>query len=318
MPYPQTLQEAIKYFSDELTCIQAVAEMRWPDGKVACAWCGSEDNYWLANQKRWKCKACTRQFSAKRGTIFTDSPLGLDKWLVAMWMLANCRNGVSSYEIARTIGITQKSAWHMMHRIRKAMTPINPNKLGGEGTQVEADETYIGGKARNKHHPHKVPVFGTPDNKTIVMGTLDREKRKVRAQVIKAATRETMEGVIHKNVKFGSVMHTDNHVGYDKLKFRYAHEVVNHVNEYVRGNVHTNGIENFWSLLKRGLGGTYISVDPEHLERYVHEQVFRFNHRYENKVPMRDAERFKAVLKDVTARRLTYAELTGKTATASF
>jgi transposase-like protein len=314
--YPKTLQEAVKHFSDELTCIQAVAEMRWPDGRAACAWCGSENNYWLAVQKRWKCRTCTKQFSVKRGTIFTDSPLGLDKWLVAMWMLANCRNGVSSYEIARTIGITQKSAWHMMHRIRQAMTPINPSKLGGDGTQVEADETYIGGKIKNKHHPQKLASVQKMDNKSIVMGTLDREKQKVRAEVIKAATRETMEGVVQRHVKFGSVMHTDSHVGYDNLKFRYTHEVVNHVYQYVRGNVHTNGIENFWSLLKRGLGGTYVSVDPEHLERYVCEQVFRFNHRYENRVPMSDAQRFKAVLKDVVMRKLTYAELTGKTAKA--
>ena len=123
MGYPATLQDAVKFFSDEQVCIDAVAEMRWPDGKATCPWCGKQNNGWLATQKRWKCRDCRKQFSVKRGTIFHDSPLGLDKWMIAMWMLANCRNGVSSYEIARTIGITQKSAWHMMHRIREAMVP---------------------------------------------------------------------------------------------------------------------------------------------------------------------------------------------------
>jgi transposase-like protein len=321
MSYPRTLQEAVKHFSDEQVCIDAVAEMRWPDGKPACAWCGSENNYWLSVQKRWKCKACTKQFSVKRGTVFTDSPLGLDKWLVAMWMLANCRNGVSSYEIARTIGITQKSAWHMMHRIREAMTPIAPNKLGGDGTAVECDETYIGGKFRNKHARVKAKYneYGGPsENKTMVMGAVDREAGQVRAEIIPVNNRTVMDAMVRRNVKFGSTVYTDKHFGYDGLRTRYVHETVNHIEEYVRGAVHTNGIENFWSLLKRGIGGTYISVEPEHLARYVNEQVFRYNHRRRGAVKMQDAERFKAVLRDVVMRKLTYAELTRKPQAEAF
>ena len=314
--YPSTLQDAVKYFADEQTCIDEVSAMRWPDGKVTCPWCAKQSNTWLATQKRWKCKACSKQFSVKRGTIFTDSPLGLDKWLMAMWMLANCRNGVSSYEIARTVGITQKSAWHMMHRIREAMGPSRDSKkLGGEGTAVECDETYIGGKLKNMHLKTKATLSGSgggPRNKSIVMGAVDREKKQVRAEVIPAAKRDTMTKLVHKHVKFGSTVYTDNHVGYDSLRMRYTHDVVNHVNEYVRGNVHTQGIENFWSLLKRGLNGTYIAVEPEHLARYVNEQVFRFNHRWVGKVKMNDALRFKAVLKDVVGRKLTYAELIGR------
>ncbi len=315
MVYPRTLQEAIRYFSDEKTCILAVAEMRWPDGKARCAWCGKEDHYWLDTQKRWKCKACKKQFSVKRGTIFQDSPLGLDKWMVAVWMLANCRNGISSHEIARTIGITQKSAWHMLHRIREAMIGRDGTKIGGDGTQVEADETYIGGKVENMHKKRSAGIRGSGGavrNKTIVMGAVDRVKGQVRAEVIPAAQRETMTKLIQKHVKFGSTVFTDSHVGYDGLRRKYTHDMVNHALEYVRGNVHTNGIENFWSLLKRAFAGTYIAVEPEHMQRYVTEQVFRFNDRREGKITLSDAARFKAVLRDVAGRTLTYAELSGR------
>lgn len=316
MSYPKTLQEAVKYFADEMACIYAVAEMRWPDGKARCGWCGSDNNTWLATQKRWKCKACRKQFSVKRGTIFTDSPLGLDKWLIAMWMLANCRNGVSSYEIARTIGITQKSAWHMMHRIREAMTPkAGGHKVGGLDNTVECDETYIGGKFKNKHVEVKKQYneYGGPsENKTMVMGTLDRTSGQVRAEIIPVNNRPVMDAMVRRNVKFGSTVYTDGHFGYDGLRARYTHATVNHVEEYVRGNVHTQSIENFWALLKRGLGGTYISVTPVHLARYVQEQVFRFNHRKRDNIPMQDSERFQAVVKDVVLRRLTWAQLTAK------
>jgi transposase-like protein len=310
---PSTLQEAIQHFSDEMTCIAAVAEMRWEDGKPTCPSCGKQDHYWLQTQKRWKCKSCKRQFSVKRGTIFENSPIGLDKWLLAIWMLGNCRNGVSSYEIARAIGITQKSAWHMMHRIREAMTGRDGRKLGGADSEIEIDESYLGGKVANMHLSRKAEFSGArSDHKTIVMGTLDRTAGKVRAEVIPAANREVMDAMVRKNVKYGSTVYTDAHVGYNGLKGRYTHDFVTHVDEYVRGRVHTNGIENFWSLLKRGLGGTYVSVSPAHLERYVNEQVFRFNHRKDKNGKLNDGERFAAILKDVGGRKLTYAELTGR------
>ncbi|ADW69709.1 IS1595 family transposase [Granulicella tundricola] len=322
MDYPKTLIEAVRYFSDEQVCIDSVSEMRWPDGKPTCCWCGKQNNTWLATQKRWKCKACRKQFSVKRGTIFEDSPLGLDKWLVAMWMLANCRNGVSSYEIARSLGITQKSAWHMTHRIREAMAPEDGSKLGGADTAVEVDESYIGGKLKNMHNKQRRAFAGSGGdnkNKSIVMGAVDRENKKVRAEVIPAAQRETMQALVQKHVKFGSTVYTDSHVGYTGLKLKYEHDFVNHMTEYVRGQVHTNGIENFWALLKRGLAGTYVSVEPEHLGRYVNEQVFRFNHRWVGKVRHTDATRFKAVLKEIVNRQLTYADLTGRSGqTAKF
>jgi transposase-like protein len=317
MSYPATLVEAVKYFSNEQVCIDEVAEMRWPDGQKFCIGCGEVDNLiWLANQKRYKCRGCKKQFSVKVGTIFHDSPLGLDKWMVAMWMLANCRNGVSSYEIARTIGITQKSAWHMMHRIRKAMTDTGKEKLGSNGP-VEVDETFVGGKVKNMHKTRRVKGmnYSAGNGKTIVMGMLERGG-KVRAGVIADRKKHNMEPMLEGNVEAGSHIITDEHTNYPLIaaKNDYVHEIINHIEGYVREHVHTNGIENFWSCLKRGLNGTYISVEPFHLDRYVNEQVFRFNLRHGHT----DAARFKAVLKDIVGRQLTYAELTGRTASAAF
>jgi hypothetical protein len=232
-----------------------------------------------------------------------------------MWMLANCRNGVSSYEIARTIGITQKSAWHMLHRIRKAMTDMTGGKLGGNGTPVEIDETFVGGKVKNMHKSRRVkslPYQGG-NGKTIVMGMLERGG-KVRAGVIADRKLESMRTSVQDNISTGSHIITDEHTCYPFIaQDAYAHEVINHIEGYVREHVHTNGIENFWSCLKRGLNGTYISVEPFHLDRYVDEQVFRFNLRHNHT----DAARFKAVLKDVVGRQLTYAELTGRVGSAA-
>ena len=317
MESPKTLEDAVKYFSNEQVCIDEVAAMRWPDGQIVCMGCGEIGNtLWLANQKRWKCRGCKKQFSVKVGTIFADSPLGLDKWMVAMWMLANCKNGVSSYEIARSIGITQKSAWHMMHRIRKAMTDMGSDKLGGNGP-VEIDETFIGGKVKNMHKTKRVKGLNycAGNGKTIVMGMLERGG-KVRAGVIKDRRLQNMEPVVLESIAAGAEIMTDEHSCYPMIaKNGYSHEVINHIEGYVRQHIHTNGIENFWSCLKRGLNGTDISVEPMHLDRYVDEQVFRFNNRL-NKGG--DASRFKAVLKDVVGRQLTYAELTGRTASAAF
>lgn len=316
MAYPTTLIEAVKYFSDEQVCIDEVAAMRWPDGEIYCAGCGEVGNcLWLANQKRWKCRGCKKQFSVKVGTIFHDSPLGLDKWLVAMWMLANCKNGVSSYEIARALGITQKSAWHMLHRIRKAMTDVNSDKLGGNGP-VEIDETFVGGKVKNMHKSRKVKGmnYSAGNGKAIVLGMLERGG-KVRAGVIPNRKKESMQPPIHGNIEAGSHIITDEHTTYPFVAQPYMHEIINHIEGYVRDHIHTNGIENFWSCLKRGLNGTYISVEPIHLDRYVDEQVFRFNNRHNAEG---DMGRFKSVLKDIVGRRLTYAELTGRTASAAF
>jgi transposase-like protein len=312
MAYPKTLVDAVKYFSNEQVCIDEVAAMKWPDGHISCSGCGETDNtIWLANQKRWKCRGCKKQFSVKVGTIFHDSPLGLDKWMVAMWMLANCKNGVSSYEIARAIGITQKSAWHMMHRIRTAMMDTTAEKLGGNGP-VEIDETFVGGKVKNMHKSKRVKGlnYSAGNGKTIVMGMLERGG-KVRAGSIENRMLKNMQPPVESNIETGSHIITDEHSCYPMIasKGPYYHEVINHIEGYVRNHIHTNGIENFWSCLKRGLNGTYIAVEPVHLDKYVDEQVFRFNQRHNEGG---DAARFKAVLKDVVGRRLTYAALTGR------
>jgi transposase-like protein len=321
---PQTLQDAILYFSDPDNCLNYMVNKRWPDGVVSCPTCGRKDVVFLANQRKWQCKSVhnKRQFSAKVGTIFEDSPIGLDKWLTAMWMLANCKNGVSSYEIARTIGVTQKSAWFMMHRIRLAMSSKGRgkgSKIGGSGA-CEMDETFVGGKVKNMHRSRRIELerlkqgIGLKnETKTIVVGVLDRESGHVRAEVAQNRERTTLDSIVQNNVRFGSTIFTDDHVGYSGLRTRYAHEIINkHLTGYVRGQVHTQGIENFWSLLKRGLSGTYVAVDPQHLSRYVDEQVFRFNSRKVGDRKVTDRERFELALSQVLGRRLTFAEVTGK------
>ncbi|HEY1575737.1 MAG TPA: IS1595 family transposase [Terracidiphilus sp.] len=309
---PQTLSEAIRYYSNEQTCIDLLAAIRWPDGQVICTACGEIGNtIWLANQKRWKCRGCKKQFSVKVGTIMEDSPISLDKWMVAFWMLANCRNGVSSYEIKRAIGVSQKCTWHMLHRIRLAMTDVACEKLG-INAPIECDETFVGGKVKNMHKSRRVAGlnYQSGNGKTIVMGMLERGGR-VRARVIADRKVHTMSPVLEGSIARGAHVITDEHVSYPFIakKNEYAHEIINHIEGYVRGHIHTNGIENFWSCLKRSLGGTYISVEPFHLDRYVDEQVFRFNLRKQENT---DSSRFKAALKDIVGRRLTYAELTGR------
>jgi transposase-like protein len=320
---PATLQEAILHFSDEQVCIDTLAKLRWPDG-VECPECLTKDgHYWIKTQKRWKCHECRRQFSVKLGTIFEESPIPLTKWLPAMWLISNCKNGVSSWELHRALGITQKSAWFMLHRLRLGLQAPNlGTKIGGNnGGEVEADETFVGGKFKNMHRDRKMRFAqanqgqtGGTVGKTIVLGMLDRESREVRAEVVPDLTRESLQAHILKNVKYGSAVYTDELVAYDKLHWRYIHEVVNHAETYVRGRIHTNGLENFWSLLKRGLKGTYVAVEPFHLFRYVDEQVFRFNNRQK---PMDDYARFEKALSQVARRRLTYAELTGKNDTTT-
>jgi transposase-like protein len=322
MDKPKTLQQAIRYFTDEQVCIDTVASMRWPNGP-ACPACEHKEHYYLKTQKRWKCKECGRQFSVKLGTIFEDSPLGLDKWLAALWMLVNCKNGVSSYEVGRALGVTQKSAWFMLHRLRFALQSGSITKLGGSGSPVEVDETFIGGKARNMHPAKRERLSRDGDmhggkGKAVVVGMLERKGR-VKAAVLPHRRDNGPEKVVRAMVESGSEVHTDEFVGYYNLRDGYLHNVINHLEGYVKENVHTNGIENFWSLLKRGLNGTYVAVEPFHLFRYVDEQVFRFNSRKDdagNKVS--DGERFQLALSQIAGKRLTFAEVTGKVGQAAF
>lgn len=308
---PRTLIEAIRYFSDPDVTQNLLVELRWPTG-IYCPECGRTDVRYIATRRLWECKEKThprRQFSAKRGTIFEDSPLGLDIWFAAIWQEANCKNGISSYEFARAAGITQKSAWFVGHRVRLAMKAGSIEKFDGE---TEADETFVGGLSRNMHKARrKKAISGTGGSgKTAVMGILRRKGpkggSKVKAAVIPNVTKDTLHGHVRSTVAPGSKLYTDAWVGYRGLTGDYEHEIVDHVTEYVRGQVHTNGIENFWSLMKRTIKGTYVSVEPFHLGRYVDEQAFRFNERDAD-----DYGRFRKVLSCVVGRRLTYKELTG-------
>jgi transposase-like protein len=313
---PVTLQQAIVYFSDPERAFRYAVELRWPDARINCPRCGSEKHSFIKTRRIWFCNGCKKQFTAKVGTIFEDSALGLDKWMTAVWLICNCKNGISSYELAKALGITQKSAWFMLHRIRKAMASGSFSKMGDSGP-VEVDEAFIGGNPRFMHASRrkKLNVGNSPykEYKTAVMGMLDRDTRQVRAKVIPNVRRETLQNEILDHVHHGATVYTDGACGYGDLNTRqFVHETINHLEEYVRGEIHTNGIENFWALLKRSLRGTYVAVEPFHLDRYVTEQVFRFNNRATKDNPLNDADRFSLAMSQVSGKRLTYAELTGK------
>ena len=326
MKAPKTLQEAVLYFSDFDNCLQYMVSKRWPDGVVTCPTCGRDDVSFLENQRKWQCKSAhkNRQFSAKVGTIFEDSPIPLEKWLLVVWMVCNCKNGVSSYEIAKDIGVTQKSAWFMLHRIRLMMQDKrgfgSQTKLGGDGSEVEVDETWVGGKSINMHKERRLRYeqAGGHHGKAVVMGILDRQNREIRAKVVPNVKRETLQTEVLNNVRYGSKIYTDSASAYDLLHSRYIHEFVNHAERYVDGQIHTNGLENFWSLFKRNLRGTYVSVEPFHLFRYLDEQMFRFNNRGDKKRKVSDFDRFDLAMSQALNKRLTFAEVTGKDGTTSF
>jgi transposase-like protein len=307
METPKTLQQAIVHFSKPENCNDFMIAMRWPDGQVRCPTCDSDNVTYLQNARLWKCysKHPRQKFSLKVGTIFEDSPLGLDKWLTAIWLIANAKNGISSCELSRSLGITQKSAWHVLHRIRLAMQNGTINKLSG---QVEVDETFIGGKARNMHRGDRArKIHGTGGSgKVAVMGLLERHGE-VRTMVVPNVRRKSLHGEVNKHVEAGSMVYSDALRSYDRLEDEYIHNVINHAERYVNGHIHTNGIENFWSLLKRSLAGTYISVEPFHLFRYLDEQSFRFNNRKGT-----DAQRFLAVVSLIAGKRLEYKQLIGQ------
>jgi transposase-like protein len=316
MKEPLTLQQAIIYFSDPDRAFQFALNLRFPGGKVVCPRCGSERHSFMKSRRIWECYGCKRQFSIKVGTIMEDSALGLDKWMMTAWMIAASKNGVSSYEISRSIGVTQKSAWFMLHRLREAMKGATMFKMGGsEGGPVEVDETYVGPNTRKMHASRRLKLKSAEyaGSKASVFGMLDRDRRQVRAMVVPNVKRETLQNEILNHIEGGSTVYTDDYPVYDRLaKDDFIHETVTHIQEYVRGEVHTQGIENFWSLLKRGLRGTYVAVEPYHLDAYVTEQVFRFNNRATKDNLLNDADRFALLMSQVGGKRLTYAELTGK------
>lgn len=306
---PQTLIEAVRYFADPANSIDFMRAIKWPDGKIICPKCGGDAVAEVKNRPGLHtCNkaACRKQFSVKVGTIFEDSPLGLDKWFVAVWSLANCKNGCSSHELGRALGVTQRTAWFMLHRIRKAMESNDFRKLDGE---VESDETFIGGKAKNMSkakREKKITGRGGAD-KTPVQAIVrrDEDASEVRTFVVRETDAETLVGNIMRNVERESAVYTDDSSTSAALNARFRHESVSHsAGEYVRGRVHINSAENFFSLLKRAIKGTYVAVSPWHLFRYCQEQGFRFNNRQLN-----DAGRFLNTLRGVLGKRLTYREL---------
>jgi transposase-like protein len=303
--FPETLIEAVRHFADPQVSFDFMVNLRWPNG-VKCPRCGTADVRPIATRKTWECKCCTekKQFSVRVGTIFEDSPLPLDKWLCTIWLIVNAKNGVSSYEVHRAIKVTQKTAWFMLQRIRLAMQTGTFEKFKGE---VEVDETFIGGLARNMHTArNRRRGHGTGHvGKSIVVGLLQRGGE-VKAVHVPNRRRVQVEAQVRQNVEPGSDVFTDALPSYNELNRDFKHQFIDHAEAYVRGNVHTNGLENFWSLLKRTLKGTYISVDPVHLYRYLDEQVFRFNNRKTD-----DSARFVMVAASIFGKRLTYEELIG-------
>jgi transposase-like protein len=315
---PETLVEAIRYYSDPVICRNLVAGLRWPDG-VTCPRCGCDRVTFMETVQRWNCRGCRKQFSVKVGTIFEDSPIELGLWFAGFWLIANAKNGISSCEVGRALGITQKSAWFLLHRIRLVMKTGTLDKQ--EGT-FEVDETFVGGLEKNKHAHKKRNAGRGGVGKTIVLGILKRgngtkdengkrrraEERiysQVQATVIRNTGNIALQSEIAARVQPGSEVFTDAHRGYRGLEDNYVHAFVDHAVKYAEGRVTTNGIENFWSLLDRIVHGTYIKPEPQHLERYVDEQAFRFNHRGGT-----DLTRFLQALKQVSGKRLTYDELT--------
>lgn len=309
--FPQTLHDAIKHFVNEENAFNFVKAIRWPDGVVKCPTCGSKELSFLSTRKLWKCKNAhpKRQFSVKVGTVLEDSPIALDKWLCAFWLIANAKNGISSYELHRSLGVTQKTAWFMLHRIRLALQDGSIMKFKGT---VEADETFIGGLRANMKKSKKAQFKGAGTvSMTPVMGLLERNApdkcSRVRLKVVKTTKKPELQAEVRANVEKGSEVFTDKCMSYVGLSDEYAHQFIDHAECYAKGRVHTNGLENFWSLLKRGIHGTYVNVEPFHLFRYLDEQAFRFNERKDN-----DAGRFVKAMHGIVGRGLRYVKLTGK------
>ncbi len=311
--FPETLQEVMRYFADEQRAFDYMKLVRWSDGVVRCSHCDSERHSFISTRRKWKCKDCKKQFTIRLGTIFEDSPIKFDKWIAATWLIANAKNGNSSYEIARALGVCQKTGWFMLQRIRYAMQNGSVVKMGGI---VEADETYIGARARTMNAKQKAKRRAKYGRKTggiamtPVQGLLERSTRekasRVKLRVINSTKRADVQKGVRQYVLKGAEVHTDALKGYAGLSDEYTHNVVDHAVCYAKGHVHTNGLENFWSLLKRAIKGTYVSVEPFHLFRYLDEQAFRFNERKDS-----DKGRFLKAIAGFIGKRLTWLKLTG-------
>lgn len=312
--FPTTLQGAIKYFANEETAFEFMKNIRWPDGVVACPRCDGTEVSFISTRKLWTCKTCKtqKQFTIRVGTILEDSPIKFDKWICAFWLIANAKNGISSYEIGRALGVTQRTGWFMLQRIRLALQNGTIVKIGGV---TEADETFIGGRARMMNNKTKKTrkINTSMKHLTPVQGLLERTTEKKSSRVILQQvgnnSKVELDANVRKYVLKGSVVNTDELKSYEDIGDEYTHNVINHAECYAKGHVHTNGMENFWSLLKRTIRGTYVSVEPFHLFRYLDEQAFRFN---ERKDENGDAGRFLKAIAGMIGKRLTWAKLTGQ------
>lgn len=296
------LYELTQYLKDEQTTIDYFVAKRWEDA-ICCPHCDCKKVYHFSDKRRYKCSKCRKQFTARTGTIFEDSKLSLRKWFIAIYLITSHKKGISSHQLARDLGVTQKTAWFILHRIRYALGQCDLDiQLDND---VELDETYVGGKNKNRHWDKKVKNSQGRSivDKAPVFGMVERGGKLI-AKVVPDVTGKTLKSIIYETIKTTATLMTDEYLGYTGLNKLYKHCIVNHgAKQYVNGNAYTNTMEGFWSLLKRGIMGIYHQLSRKHLQKYVDEFVFRYNYR-----KLKEGERVNKML-SLCCTRMTYKNL---------